>query len=195
MRKVIIGFLTALMMMVLSGCGGSDKITRNTIQVQKDGTVLGAIVADFSREYYDEIELKTMVDEEIKKYNAEAGKEAITIDSFQVEDGVVYVFLQYASAADYEAYNKRTFFYGTIEEAHNAGYDLDVFLVDAKDNEKVIGYEELLEMGDKHVVISEEPIRIRTYNKILYYSEDVTYVGSREVDSFGTADICYVVFN
>ena len=46
---------------LLTGCGKSLEADRDTVYVQKKGTVTSAAISDFDKDYYDEEELKKLI--------------------------------------------------------------------------------------------------------------------------------------
>ncbi|MCI9137571.1 MAG: hypothetical protein HFH48_08400, partial [Lachnospiraceae bacterium] len=67
MRKMIsVGLVCLVMAGLITGCGKSLEANRDTVYVQKKGTVVSAAIADLDKDYYDEEELKSYIDERVE---------------------------------------------------------------------------------------------------------------------------------
>lgn len=166
--------------MLLSGCSDTGNIEQNTIVVKKDGTILGAIIEDFSDSKYVSEELKAMLEEEIAAYNAKAGEGKVTLETYEVtEDKKVKVYLEYASFEDYGGFNEENFFVGTVSEAYEAGYEF-VDMENVTEEGTAIGKADVLEKGNMKMVIFEEPVHVRVNGKITYVSSGVAAEGKKE---------------
>ncbi len=183
MKRKIRGLLLVSMVlaaMFLSGCSNTGNIERNTIVVKKDGSVLGAIIEDFSDSKYVSEELKAMLEEEIAAYNAKAGEGRVTLETYEVtEDKKVKVYLEYASFEDYAGFNEETFFAGTVSEAYEAGYEF-VDMKNVSGEGAAMGKADVLEKGSMKIVIFEEPVHVRVNGKISYISSGMTVEGKKE---------------
>lgn len=174
MKKKKLLLAAVSLTLLLGGCAfGNQAVDTTTIIVDKNGTVVEAIVEDFDKDYYRADELEQMVDEEISAYNTEAGEQKVKLDSFEQEEenGKISLRIEYASDEDYTQMNERTLFCGTVSDAYQAGYTF-VSMIDQKTG-AAVAQEDILEMGDKMIVISEEALDIRVPGKIVYASEGV----------------------
>ena len=194
MRRIIAGMLIVITILMLAGCGREAEVTTNTVIVEKKGKVTGAIVEDFAQDYYNSDELKQMVEEEVTSYNESSGGEDVSLNRFEVKDGIAKVYLDYDSADTYTAFNGKTLFTGTVAETYDAGYDLDIKMTDANDSTVTIGKDDILGMGDNHIVITEEPVNVRTYGKILYISDGVSLVDYKEATVSEDAGTAVIIF-
>lgn len=206
------------MCLLLAGCGSNDGSNSGSndgnnetdmeassfLEIKKDGSVIETIVEDFSGEYYEEEELKNFIMSEVADFNNTSDLDKISVEQFENKDGVIHVKIVYPSVLSYAAYNSdeynsKTLFFGTVAEAYDAGMELDVTLTDGKDQEKTIGKEELLGMGDSHILISEEPVAVKVFGRIAYVSENVSVTGkNKAVMNIGEegdlSDRWYIVF-
>lgn len=176
--------IAAVFCLLLSACGNKedeDDTAFSTLHIGKNGKVLSRIIEDFDEPYYYEDELKDMIEEEVSAYNKKVDSESITFKSCEKSENAIIVELSYNSAEDYTAFNGDVLFYGTVQDAYQAGYDLNVRLSDAA-NSQTIGKDDILNMGDNHIVISNENIRVACYKDIAYMSEGVTTVSKSEAD-------------
>lgn len=178
MRKGFILLLVSVVLTaILTGCGGSGESAAaqtTTIELKKNGGVTHTIVESFSEEYYDLEALKNTMQEACDAFNTGAGGEAVKVESVTENDGGVTVVMQYEDTSAYAGFNKQALFSGTVKDAFNAGYDLDVSLSAAGEKGAVIGRQDLLNMGEKNIVIVREAVNVKVWGKkILYYSDDV----------------------
>ncbi len=174
MKKWIVLMISICSSILICGCGSQNAdINETTVIINKNGKVTDAIVESFDAAYYNADELRSMIDEELDEYRKLSGsKENAVLSDFEVVQGVARVLIEFASPEDYASFNGVSFFYGTISEAYEAGYDLDVTLKGSAGQE-IIGKTELMDMGKNHIIIVSEPIRIQTYGKILFSTANV----------------------
>ena len=180
MKKWIVLMIGIWGSMLLCGCGSkSTDVDETTVIVNKNGKVTDAIVESFDADYYDAAELQSMIDEELVEYGKLSGsKNNAVLSEFTVSKGMARVLIEFATPADYASFNGVSFFYGTVGEAYEAGYDLDVRLKSST-GQDTIGKEELMEMGKNHIVIINEPVRIQTYGKILFSTANVDMIDEK----------------
>lgn len=219
MHKKRIRMTTAILLAGLFLCGCGESGTKNSavteketvsasasafvIEVLKDGSITETITEDFSREYYDEENLKNMILAEVADFNNSSQEGEISVDKFENKNGKLTVKMKYPSAEIYTAYNTNPYndgslFLGTVAEAYDAGYSLDVSLKDIKGGQ-TIGKEELLGMGSGKILISKEPMYVKVPGKILYIGENVIADGKNQADmqadeNGNTLGEYYVVF-
>ena len=134
MRKTLtLIFMIVCLTVALVGCGGDPEVTETTIEVRKNGSVIHTIVEEFSEEYYDLEELMSVIQESCDAYNDSAGRKAVSVGDVEVTDGVLTAVMTYASVSDYASFNGQALFAGSIRDAYNAGYTLDVTLQSARE--------------------------------------------------------------
>ena len=182
----------SVLLFSLCGCGksggsqaaGTEAETENNgsnlVTVKKDGVVVSTIEEAFVGEYFDEESLKQFVLQNAADYNAEAGDDRVVVKKLEIKKDRAVLTMEYKTAEDYSGFNGYPFFYGTVSEAYDAGYDLDVelyeagFEADADTTEETpsIRKEELLEMGSRKIIITQAPedenLTVKTSGKILY---------------------------
>ena len=193
MRKMVLLLLTAALL--LAGCGG-DKDTEEAtnLEFRKNGQVVHTIVEDFSASYYSLDELMSEVSSQADTYNGTAGSKRITVDSAEVKDGVITMVMTFQSAADYSSFYRQALFCGTVKEAFDAGYDLDVTLKSVTEEGTTVGRQDILEMGERHIIVLREAVAVRPWADILYVSGDVEAAGSREAVSTDPQALSYIIF-
>ena len=77
-KSVRAGLLFAAAMVLLTGCGGTEfSADKDTVYVEKKGTVRGANVADFDKEYYSESELSDFITETVDTYVAKSDRKSV----------------------------------------------------------------------------------------------------------------------
>ena len=90
---------------------------------------------------------------------------------------------------------KKALFCGTIREAVNVGYDLDITLSSAENSDVKIGKTQILEMSDRHIIVVREAVPIRPYAEILYTSGDVEVSEDRKEAIPGNSEnLSYIIF-
>jgi len=181
MKKKSVLLVSMLLTGVLFGCAGESKVETNTISINKKGVVTGTIVEDFSQPYYDQEELKKMIDNEVAAYNSKAGADSVTVETYEVTDGKVTLSMDYASYKDYADMNEKDFFVGTVSQAYDAGYSFES--IKSADGTTTVSEKEILEMGEEKIVICDEAIDVRVSGKISYIS------GNAEIKDNKTASI------
>ncbi len=199
--------------LLLWGCGEKDadlgdemtveaaEAVTSELEVQKDGSIVETLVEDFGKDYYTEDTLKNMILAEVAEFNGSHGEAQVSVGKLEQKNGEVTLQMVYPSAEIYSAYNtdeynNKSLFCGTVAEADRAGFSLDVTLQDTK-GEKTVGKEELLEMGEQYILISENPMLVKVAGKIQYVSSNVTVSGRSEArlsGEDGAGDKYYIVY-
>ena len=175
-RKIML-LVLAFLLFVLNGCGKaqkeqeqepSDTGAYNVVDVKKDGSVINTIEEPFEQEYYSEEDL---ILSEVADYNQEAGESRVEVKKLSIKKNAVKLVMKFKTAEDFGAFNQHAFFYGTVSDAYDAGYDMDIAW---KENggDGSITKAELLEMASRKLIIAEgfqkEDIIVKASGKILY---------------------------
>lgn len=200
--------LTALgaCMLALAGCSeepAEEPISTSTIVLAVDGSFTQYRVEDFDREYYQLDELDGMIRQEVQDYVGGAAGEGQAVAVEQVSalegnDAQAMVALHFANSQVYEDYRGQVdqqsyqLFYGTVQEALAAGYDLAGVLQDAKKGAALTS-EQLAKIGDNRVLVFEEALQIRCPSKVLYTSVNVRLTDGGYVDGTEGEGLKYVV--
>lgn len=171
--KRVLGWMLAAMCAasLLTGCGDASP-RRTTIEVKKNGTITHTIVEDFSEDYYSLDGLKETVESACSTYNAAMSGDRVRLKDAKEKDGVLTAVMEYENAAAYSGFNRQALFVGTVEDARAAGYDLNITLRDGSGG--TVGREELMKQEDAHILVVREAVDVKVWDKVLYYSEDVT---------------------
>lgn len=192
--------VTILWVMLLGLCGCAKKeetltADTDTIILNEEGSVTGYITGEFDENRYSFEDLQAMIDSEIEAYCAQTTEGAIVLDKSELLEGILTVVMTYQSAQDYSDFNQEVFFYGTIEEAVQEGYDLqELSMRDASDLSVTVGREELETMADSYILITEDPSNIRNSRKVMYIGLNDELVNDREVDTNDEEEMHYVIF-
>ncbi len=205
------------LIMLLSGCGQA-KVPKDlivpAISVAGDGGVTAYIVENFDKDYYDLEELKTMVEEEIAKFNEShkdaEGEDAVVIASLTeysssdialiqgtgnlsiVEPAKVVLALEFRDIACYMDYTGMELFYGTVAQAQKAGYDLDVELTSVKDGTTITKMD-IYELGGSRILIVQDDVRIYGPRKAQYVTSGVAVNEDGSVEPSDTEDNTYII--
>ena len=184
MRKAVqIGLISVLAVTLLAGCGAEFSADKDTIYVQKKGTIKGANVANFDKEYYKETELSEFITETVDTYVAKSGDGTVVIQEFAVENGIAHVYLDYAGAEDYAQFNGVEFFAGTILDAKADGYDIPNAFTAVTDKDITWDAE-----GNKIVIVGQQT-QVQVDGTILFVSENASVTGKN------TADVTYDILD
>lgn len=186
--------LTLLFLSVLlCACGEKNTeesepaaITGTEIEILKDGSIVETITEEFTKEYYDETNLRDILLAEIEDFNKSMENGNITVDKFENTDGKLTVSMKYPSSDIYTAYNtdpynNKSLFCGTVAEAHDEGYTFDISLTDTK-GENAIGKDDILGMGSSKILIADAPSRVKVTGKILYIGENISVSGKNRAN-------------
>ena len=184
--------------LLLSGCGSAklpDIIENTTVAVDSKGVVTSYLVDTFDKSYYSVNELATMAAEDVADYNAEHPvTDATLLKVEKVEllaDGSkVMVQHVYNDSTVYEDYNGQELFFGTVNEALLAGYDLTALVTSVKDGTP-LSQDDLMAKPDKtHVLITDVKADIYCPYKVTHVGDGVVY---REDGSVNTAEVDGIV--
>lgn len=167
---------------LLSACGKRLVVEDNTVYVQKKGKVTGATLESFDKEYYDEKELRSYVDERVEKYLADNDSKSIKVDNFTIEDNVAKLNIIYTSYVDYAKFNGVEIFSGTIPQALAAGYDFKAEFAAVENGEKGdrITAEEVTENADYKVVVISEKVNVKVDGTIAFVSSENTRIVAKD---------------
>ena len=177
MKKIRTLLVLGCLASLICACGFGEKVDTTTVFFDKDGEIQETIVEDFAQPYYDVEELKSDIQEEVSKYNAEVGtEEAVTLGDVELTDEkVICVEMRFKTCGDYKAFNDRELFWGTVAEAYSAGYEFTT-MRDVGKEDVILSAKDVLEKGDMHIVILEEAQQIVVPGEILYISDGVSVI-------------------
>ena len=179
MRNGIKIFIIMTVLCLLAGCGGGESVPeRNTVSIQKDGTIRQTIVEQFEPEYYDIEELNIMAQEKIARLGST--NEAIVCESMKADGGQIVVEMTYQTDTDYRNFNNRDIFNGTVSEAAAQGYTFQNLV---GTDGAAVGAEVVASAGEDRVVIIQtkagEALDVSVYGKIVYASDNIALSGQK----------------
>ena len=207
MHKLKIALLLVLTASLMVGCGKST-IKTTTISLHKDGSVKHTIIEDFDTTSEDGVEdLKQMVLKEIASYNTGASDGKISITKVEAaDDNKVLVEMSYPDMTAFHDFNNAdadqdaVAFFGTVQEAYDAGYDLSgVTVYENGDQSSALTGDDILAMGDQHIFIydnalnSGEPVVFQSYEKINYCSKNATIDNKKATIDSEAGNMVYLI--
>ena len=187
-RRSIAIFLTVLLS--LTGCGGIEKAKESTVTVSDEGVVTEALIEEFLSEDYDEKELETSIRQMVDTYNTESGKDAVKIMKIQVKEGEATALLQYESDEVYREFNQVDFFTGTVGQAKEEGFTFAETFQDTEGKEVALGIIPD-SCTDQQLIIIREPLNVLVPGKILYVSNNMKILSSKEAKLEQDVEVLY----
>ena len=203
-RKITVSLCAVLCLVTLLGGCGQNKVPQDlsvpAISVTGKGKVTAYIVEDFEKDYYDLAELENLVKDELSKFNesrkgAEAEGAAAMVSLMQTlvkEVPKAVLVLEFQDIACYREYAGKDLFYGTVAQAQQAGYDLNVELTSVKDG-TTIGKSEIFGMGNSHILIVQDKVRIFAPGKAQYVTSGAAVKDDGSVEPSDTEDNTYII--
>ncbi len=181
-------------MLCFSGCADEKyDFAETTISVEKKGKVKESIVESFDRDYYSLDELKNEFISSVAAYNESIGGEEIKLKKVELKESQVYVDLEFTGPSDYENFIGEKLFVGTIGDAYDNGYTMDVVLKGVEKGD-VIDKRKIMSMADSNIIIMSEHARIRTFSDIAYVSANIEIVDSDEARVLNESDgLAYLI--
>ncbi|MEE8886335.1 MAG: hypothetical protein SOI56_07205 [Eubacteriales bacterium] len=175
-RKLLFPVITAAAVFA-SGCTLPNSANNTSIQVDEEGAVTETIIETRDDDFSEE-ELTDYINNSIQEYDSD-GDPSVTLDSCKVDGNSVHIVMKYNSVEDYSNFNQVTCFLGTIQEAIDAGYDVDQAWYDADGNAAT--EDDTTQISERKnewkIFIVSEQIGVRVPDKILYTTSNVTVTG------------------
>ena len=204
-KAIGLAFILFFSALFIAGCSKETvyvPVTANTIEVTENGEIIGYLVEPFDKEYYDIEELTTMVQEEVAQYNTDkkslagdAGNVPIIVDRISMaEDNSknVVVSLKFCNAKVYEDYMGTELFYGTVQEAIVAGYDVDKKLSKVKGGDLLTG--DLLQKNyGKKILVLTDTVSVRMPKTVQFLSSNAQLDGFGYVDCTANDELKYII--
>ena len=171
----ILAVLLVLSGTVFSGCGMGVRSASTSLTIDETGKLLEEIVESQGNDDFTEEELISYIDQEIELYNR-SREGAVKLNTCSVQNGEVKISIEYASCDDYAAFNQVTCFAGTLQEAEDAGYEVERVWLEPTGTR---GDMEIIRERFKEwkVFIVSEEIGVKVPDKILYASDNVRVTG------------------
>lgn len=173
---ILLILIIILGVFVLGSCGTDyAKADTNTVYVLKNGKIVSTDVEAFDEKTYDKDELESYVKDVIDTYNKENGKNSLKQKSYEVEENVAKLVLEYASAKVYEDVNGVEIFTGTIKEAKAAGYKFEGDYAKLVDGKAVTATaDDFVKGEDYKVVIIKSNTKVVVPGEICFVSTENT---------------------
>ena len=146
-----------------------------SLTIDETGKLHEEIVESQGNDDFTEEELKSYISQETELYNR-SREGAVKLNSCTVQNGEVKISMEYASCDDYAAFNQVTCFAGTLQEAEDAGYEVDRTWLEPSGTR---GDMQIIRERFKEwkVCIVSEEINVKVPDKILYASDNVRVTG------------------
>lgn len=154
-RLAAAGFALALL---LSGCGQAkvpESVSATTLAVDGSGGLTYYLVEEFEKEYYDLAELSAMAREETESFQETNGG-GVTLEKVERPGEApekVSVVYRFENGELFSRFTGSSFFFGTVSQALELGYDPGEGLISVKDG-AVRTREQLEEEGEKLLLIT-----------------------------------------
>ena len=193
-RKLLSILIMVMMLMLIPACADDEgDYAETTITVEKKGRVRESIVDTFDKDYYNIEELKTEFTDSVAKYNETIGGDEIRLRKIELKDSKVYVDIEFTGPSDYENFVGEKLFVGTIGDAYDNGYTMDVVLKGVEKGDKIDKIK-IMGMSDRNIIIMSEHARIRTFKDIAYVSANVDVIDGNEARVLNESDgLAYLI--
>ena len=100
---------------LLMSCGRSAA-EENQLEIRPNGTIIADSFSEFPKEQYNITLFEEEAKESVKTYNEEAGSRRIRFLSVSLKEDIAHLTMQYRSWEDYQAFNDRDLYYGTVQD-------------------------------------------------------------------------------
>ncbi|MCM1027234.1 MAG: hypothetical protein NC432_12425 [Roseburia sp.] len=148
----------AALALLLSGCGQArlpESVSATTLAVDADGGLTYYLVEEFGREYYDLAELAAMAKEETESFRgAEGGVSLEKVERTENAPDQVSLVYRFEKGESFSKFTGSSFFFGTVSEALELGYDPGEGLRSLRDG-AVQNREQLAQNGEKRLIITD----------------------------------------
>jgi hypothetical protein len=187
MYKLKIAILIILAAVMMTACGNSREET-TTILLHRDGSVQHTIVEDFNSSDGSISDLTKVILQKITTFNGSSSEGKVSVTKIEADGkDKVRVVMKYPDLKAFQKFNnedasaKAPSFFGTVEQAYQAGYDLSkVTVYQNGDTSKALSGDDILALGSQHILIYDNALnsgaemQIKVYEKISYCSNNVT---------------------
>ncbi|MCR5591392.1 MAG: hypothetical protein K6F73_07630 [Lachnospiraceae bacterium] len=177
-RKFLLSLICFLSVFLAACAADEENYDETTLSVSKKGRVSETIVESFDKDYYDINELKNEFVSSVADYNEAIGGEEIILKDIELKKSQVYVDIDFTGPSDYERFVGETLFVGTVSDAYDDGYTMDVMLKGVEKGD-IIDKVKLMGMRDKSIIILSEHVKVKTFKDIEYVSANVDVLGSK----------------
>lgn len=180
MKRCLTVLCALFLTLSLTACSSSFEPSVTSLYVRKNGELTYAVVESFEKEYYSLAEFQSMIDREVESCNSNYSEPAITVERLEVEDGTLYLLLNFTDADAYSRYNEEYCFVGTIEEALGIGQSFNLVFKDADYEERTTA--EVTEKKDDKVLILQQEGIVQLEAPVKYVSNNVEVISDHMVE-------------
>ncbi|MBQ8983835.1 MAG: hypothetical protein IJ079_09645 [Lachnospiraceae bacterium] len=167
--KINLIMMMLLSLLLIGGCGKQEitDYNNNTMTIGKDDTIRDVSIEDFANGDYNMQDLEQFVNNEIGKYNSDAGSERITLADFNTDNKVARLQLVYASIEDYNSFNHTEYSLKSWSDSVLTGS-----LTSVADQQEVPVSE--IEDNEYKVLSIDDAMDLVFEGKALYYNSNIT---------------------
>lgn len=181
----------------LAGCGEAkvpDVIEAPTAAVTKEGEVLVWLLGDFDKGYYSLSELTEMAVNEAVRFCAARQKEtAAVVEKVEtVQGGKVMVAYKFDGCDSCSEFLGGVFFFGTVSEAIEKGFSMDVIMRSVGDN-SLFTEAQLRQAADRYLLITDMSANIYCPRKVTHISNGALVNGDGSIDPSMTEGPVYIL--
>ncbi len=180
MKRYLTIFCALFLALSMTACGSSFEPSVTSLYVQKNGKLTYAVVESFEKEYYSLSEFQSMIDREVDTCNSYYSEPVISVERLEVENGTLYLLLNFANADAYSKYNEEYCFVGTIGDALSEGQSFDILFKDA-DYEECTAADATQKKEDQVLILQEEGI-VQLESTVKYVSNNVEIISEHMIE-------------
>lgn len=175
--------LTTIVLVMCVGCGKKDNSNKSDagMQIDAEGRIIVKYEEALDKDYYDEKELESVVDAEVKEFNEEYGNDSLVKDSYKVKKDIATLWYSFENSDKYISYvtnyirpeKKAKMFVGKYIDAQKAGIKFGGNF-DKVGETGTVTKDEFEDTDNLMVVYTNEELSIYVPGKVVYYNENVT---------------------
>jgi hypothetical protein len=111
----------------------------------------------------------------------------------ELNGNLLTVDLDFTGPSDYENFTGESLFVGSVGDAYDNGYSMDVTLKGVEKGDK-IGKVQIMGLSDNSIIILSEHVRVRAFDDIAYVSANVDVIGDNEARVLSESDgLAYII--
>lgn len=180
MKKCLTILCVLFLTLSMTARSSSFEPSVTSLYVQKDGKLTYAVVESFEKDYYSLSEFQSMIDREVESCNSSYSEPVISVERLEVENGTLYLLLNFEDADAYSKYNEEYCFVGTVSDALSAGQSFNILFKDADYKECTTA--DATEKKDNQVLILQEEGIVELEKPVKYVSNNVEMISEHMVE-------------